>query len=416
MTMAAPLRWQPPAHSPLDATALMRAFAAVWGGPDPRPILAARLQSTYRAARVILTDSGTDALQHAITLVRQAGPAGASVAIPAYSCFDVATAAVGSGAPLALYDVDPETLAPVTSSLCRCLAEGARTVVVTPLYGVPVDWREIVRATEPWGAVVIEDAAQGHGAMWEGRPLGTLAPVSVLSFGRGKGWTGGGGGAVLCREPFIPAGDPRIARDVRATFEEVVGLAPAAAQWLLGRPALYRLPALLPGLHLGTTRYRPPRSIRPMHRGTAALLEATCATAAAEAEHRRATGLWLDQVLPSGRNVHRFAQPPRSSAGWLRFPIAVRGGVVGLADPSAARALGVMPGYPRTLAELPAVQARLMEWCRKEEWRGAVRLTQRVVTLPTHSLLAREDREALVRAVAGQPTTATGRRRRYNAA
>src|SRR5439155_883687 len=110
------------------------------------------------------------------------------VALPAYACYDVATAAVAVNARIALYDVHPATLAPDLASLTATLAEGARIVVVAPLYGMPVDWDAIEQCVAAFGALAIEDAAQGHGASWRGRPLGSLGRLSVLSFSRGKGW------------------------------------------------------------------------------------------------------------------------------------------------------------------------------------------------------------------------------------
>src|SRR5437899_1804453 len=95
-------------------------------------------------------------------LPRSAGVQGClrGVALPAYTCYDVATAAVAVDARIALYDVDPATLAPDMASLTATLAEGARIVVVAPLYGVPVDWDAIEQCVRTFGAVAVEDAAQ----------------------------------------------------------------------------------------------------------------------------------------------------------------------------------------------------------------------------------------------------------------
>ncbi|HEX8361985.1 MAG TPA: DegT/DnrJ/EryC1/StrS family aminotransferase, partial [Longimicrobium sp.] len=182
------VRHQLAAYSPLTAGA---AGAALWDAarhPDPRTALARRLRERFGARHVALCASGTHALQCALA---RAG--GAPVALPAYACYDLATAAVGAGVCVALYDVDPASLAPDPASLERVLAAGARLVVVAPLYGIPVDWPALERLATVYGARLIEDAAQGHGASLGGRALGSLGEMSVLSFGRGKGWTGGGG-------------------------------------------------------------------------------------------------------------------------------------------------------------------------------------------------------------------------------
>src|SRR5262245_19124974 len=83
--------------------------------------------------------------------------------------------------------------------------------------------------------------------------------------------------------------------------------------------------------------------------------------------------------------------------GYLRLPLRVKGGLRGLANPDAAVRLGAAPSYPMPISELPAVSARLVSRWR---WPGAEELTRDLITLPTHSLLAEDALELLVRAVA----------------
>jgi perosamine synthetase len=388
-------RRQPPVHSPLSAPALWRAATALLAGLDPRPALAARLRLTHGADEVLLTGSGTDALQLAITAARAAHPHAALVAIPAYSCFDVATAAIGADATLICYDLDPRTLAPDLDSLERCLALGARIVVVAPLWGVPVDWHAVVEVAAPWGATLIEDAAQGHGASWAGRPLGALAPLSVLSFGRGKGWTGGSGGAFLigCAARWEGC---RSTMPVNGMGDELAGVGVAASQWALARPSWYALPAALPVLRLGETRYHPPRQARPMRRSAAKLLEETVAAAAAEAEHRRHVGGWYREVIPVEDATTPVGLPPAAVAGWLRYPLLLSSDARARADCREARMLGIAPGYPRPLTTLGPVIERLDPRCHDWRWPGAHELVERLVTLPTHSLLTIEERVQVV--------------------
>ncbi|MET0399208.1 MAG: DegT/DnrJ/EryC1/StrS family aminotransferase, partial [Longimicrobiaceae bacterium] len=194
-----PLRHQLAVYSPVSLRAGGRAAGdALLRGADPRAPLLAELLRDYAAGSGALCGSGTQALQLALVEARRRG-GDAPVALPAFSCYDVAAAAVGAGVRVALYDVDPGTLAPDPESLERVLAAGARTVVAGPLYGVPLEWDTLRGAAGRHGALLVEDAAQGHGASWHGRPLGSLGDLSVLSFGRGKGWTGGRGGALLAR-------------------------------------------------------------------------------------------------------------------------------------------------------------------------------------------------------------------------
>ncbi|HZC77977.1 MAG TPA: DegT/DnrJ/EryC1/StrS family aminotransferase, partial [Ktedonobacterales bacterium] len=318
------------------------------------------------------------------------------VAIPAYACYDVATAAVAANARIALYDLNPATLAPDLASLTATLKEGARIVVVAPLYGMPVDWDAIERCVDGFGALAIEDAAQGHGTSWRGRPLGSLGSLSVLSFSRGKGWTAGQGGALLAR------GDIRVADSAPpdgGSLDEVSVALRVLAHSALGRPTMYGLPSAIPWLHLGETRYHEPQPLRAMSRTAAALLERTLPHATREAAARRANAAALLQPLESRAGVRTIPPAEGGTPGFLRLPLLLARGLDGLADPTAARRLGVARGYPSTLAALPPVAQRLVH---KGSWPGAEQLVRELVTLPTHSWVGEADREALVRLVDGR--------------
>src|SRR5690606_25328323 len=85
------------------------------------------------------------------------------IALPAYGCYDLATACDGAEVEVLLYDIDPETLGPDWTSLEWALAQGARTIVVAYLYGMPVDLGRVRSLAAAHQAVIIEDAAQGIG-------------------------------------------------------------------------------------------------------------------------------------------------------------------------------------------------------------------------------------------------------------
>lgn len=402
---------QLPVHSPLALDTAWRGVQASLGaGHDSRPRVRALVRVLYHGDDALLVGSGTQALTLALSAgarVRGEAAGGAGVvALPAYGCYDIATAAVAANAKIALYDVDPSTLAPDLASVTATLAEGAGVIVVAPLYGIPVDWDAIEQCVRTFGALAVEDAAQGHGAAWRGRPLGSLGRLSVLSFGRGKGWTAGEGGALLVRN------EARVPEDVPpqpgGVGELRVALR-ALAQSILGRPEVYGLPAAVPWLHLGETRYHEPQEPRAMSRTAAAVLERTLPHATREAELRRANALATLQCLEFNRGgrggrvaggVGTFPPPPGSTPGYLRLPLKLAQGINGFADPARARRAGAAPGYPTTLADLPAVQRRLV---RARRWPGAEELVRELVTLPTHSLLEDEDCSTLLRLLPNGP-------------
>jgi len=345
----------------------------------------------YQADDAVLAGSGTQALTLALRAAATTLGGPQVVALPAYACYDVATAAVAVNARIALYDMNPATLAPDLASLTATLAEGARVVVVAPLYGMPVDWDAIEQCVSGFGALAVEDAAQGHGAYWRGRPLGTLARLSVLSFSRGKGWTAGRGGALLVRGdvPVVDGTPPEC-----GSLAEVTVALTALAHSAFGRPETYGLPAAIPWLHLGETRYHEPEEPHAMSRTAAALLERTLPLATREAEARRANAAALLGQLGSRSGARVITPLSGGTPGFLRLPLRLVRGLDALADRAVARRVGVAAGYPSTLAALLQVRQRLV---RPGRWPGAEDLVRQLVTLPTHSLVSAADREGLLR-------------------
>lgn len=353
---------------------------------DPREALTELLMDRYQADQVVLLGSGTQALTAAIQLAR--GDGDAPVALPAYTCYDVATAAVGANAPVILYDIDPDTLGPDWDSLEWALQNGARTIVVAYLYGIPIPWDRVQDLGDQHGAVVVEDAAQGIGGSWQGRPLGSLGSMSVLSFGRGKGWTGGRGGALLFRDG---APEPRDLSISRVTREALTGMV-ILAQWILGRPSLYGLPYRIPWLRLGETRYREPEGLGEMPRISAALVIASAEKTQREAGQRRRTATRLRDVLRDHPGLSFSMELEPGVPGYLRLPCRVRN--VGKRDEilTALAATGAAPGYPTGLGRLPQIQNYLVPVGPTP---GADTLAAELLTLPTHSLLGNSDLELL---------------------
>jgi dTDP-4-amino-4,6-dideoxygalactose transaminase len=356
------------------------------------------LREYFAADDVLLVDSARSALQLAIrtALADRTGDE-VHVALPAYSCFEVATAAVGADARISLYDVDPLTLSPNLESLEDALRAGARAVVVAPLYGIPVDWSSAATLIGSYGAIAIEDAAQSHGAEWQGKRVGSLGELSVVSFGRGKGWTGGGGGALFARGRAA-TGRASIA-SARAiapvqSAREMKLVATALVQWLIGRPSVYGVPASIPGLGLGETHYHAPGAISGIAPFSTALLQRTLNAARHEIDIRRALAQrWLSDMVAPARAAVPTA-PRGGEAGFMRLPLLIPIDRGASARDEVARRSGMVASYPNPLFELPAVIERLVSPNRS--YAGATRLAREVVTLPTHSQLAERDRQAIL--------------------
>ena len=385
-------RRQLPVYSPIGLRALGAGLtAAARNGAAARTDVLDVLHDRYPGADVILTDSGTSALALALRAV------GGSAAIPAYCCFDIATACDAAGIEPILYDLDPDTLAPDPESLRRALNAGARSVVVAHLFGVPVPMAPVRVAAAAAGAAVIEDAAQGSGASIDDRPLGGFGDLGILSFGRGKGVTGGGGGALLVNADRYREAGRALGGGLRAPARfrpsKIIG---TAAQWMLARPEIYGLPASLPFLGLGSTIYRRPWAPAGISAFSLGILRHTLRAEAMEAERRRSNAECLRDILSRAG----AAALPRASddasavrAGYLRLPVLAE------ADSrmrsTHAQALGILPSYPESLVDLEGFRERVIN--PADDFTGSRRLARSLVTFPTHSRLQAGDFAAIER-------------------
>ena len=396
--MLSPWRHELPAYSPLPASAL--GFAALdrfRGAGRALNAADAFLRARFDADQVILLDSGRSALAAALRVALGLAPGRARriVAVPAFQCYEVASAVVAADCEVALYDIDPRTLAPDRESLERAFRSGAGTAVIAPLYGFPVDWDAMTSLADEYGAVLIEDAAQAHGAEWCGRRLGTLASLSVVSFGRGKGWTGGAGGALLVRHmraPGVGSGWP-VPRSRARTELGVAAI--AAMQSLFGHAAVYGIPASIPALALGQTVYHDPTPPRRASGFSAALLLQTAGWSDREAVARRAAASFWMEALPPSVRAGAPAVVPGGMPGYLRYPLLVPEDVVPTLDAASVRRAGIARSFPRPLGELPAIRSRLAS--PNGEFHGARTLAQRLVTLPTHSRFGSDARARVLR-------------------
>lgn len=386
------MRWVPPAHSPLEWSDLLRVISS-----DGRSQLQASdaLRLRFDARVVRLCDSGTSAL--ALALDVAANTHAGTIALPAYCCFDLATAVSASRDAVLLYDIDPLTLGPDTESLARALQAGARRVVVAPLYGMPLDWDALQAQCSAAGALLIEDAAQGSGAEWRGRPHGSLGELALISFGRGKGRSAGGGGALFAQSvraaASLRANEVQMAQAPRGHGATALRV---AAQLALSPPGRFGYVASVPALGIGETPLREPRAIATMPDAQAALVPLALEREMAEIALRREHALrWMPLLPPSLRAV---TVPDGGRAGYLRFPV-IR--AESKAVTREERRLGISAAYPQVLADLPPIAARRVSNL-DEPLRGARLLVAQLITLPTHSLLQEQDREALTRWLGAQ--------------
>jgi perosamine synthetase len=372
-----PVTWrrQPPVLSPVSPRALVDAVGAAIGlGTSAHEVVSAALRERYTCHDALLTDSGTSALTLALGKIARRG---GTVALPAYGCIDLTTAVLGAGLRVRLYDIDPATLSPDLDSVRAVIRRGVDAIVVTHLYGYPADMIGVARLAAADGVPVIEDAAQGAGGALCGALLGSIGDVSVLSFGRGKGMTGGSGGALLVRTPRLAAWASRTRFELRAGSRGGKAVLSLAAQSLLSHPYVYRLPASIPGLKLGEMVYHPPRVPRAISAASASVLRWSLGEAVRQLAGRRARAGELLSRLRDARDVAAVRPVTGGASGFLRFAlIDRRGTLLPRAD------LGAVRGYPLTLEQHSQLRPLILPG--ESAGTGARLLRDRLFTLPTH--------------------------------
>jgi dTDP-4-amino-4,6-dideoxygalactose transaminase len=148
-----------------------------------------------------LVNSGTDALRLAL-IAAGVGPGSVAYTVP-NTFIATAESIVQAGAALRLVDVEPDTCLMSAQALARALenhvprAGVIDAIVPVHLYGQCADIDAINRLAQEKGMMVIEDAAQAHGATYKGRQAGTLGLAAAFSFYPGKNLGAlGEGGAV----------------------------------------------------------------------------------------------------------------------------------------------------------------------------------------------------------------------------
>jgi dTDP-4-amino-4,6-dideoxygalactose transaminase len=154
------------------------------------------------AKRALLTSSGTAALEMAC-LLSELAP-GDEVIVPSFTFSSCANAIALRGAVPVFVDIRPDTLNIDETAIEAAVTPKTRAIMPVHYAGVAADMDAINEIANRHGLIVIEDAAQGVGARYRDRPLGTLGTFGAFSFHGTKNIGCGEGGALLVNnENFV---------------------------------------------------------------------------------------------------------------------------------------------------------------------------------------------------------------------
>ena len=194
-----------PVNEPLlngrEKELLMECLDTGWISSDG-PFVAefeSRFASYIGADHGVAVCNGTAALE--TTLFAAGIGKGDEVIMPSFTIISCALAAIRLGAVPVLVDAEPETWNMDVSQIEARITPRTRAIMPVHIYGHPVDMDPLLTIARKHGLMVVEDAAEVHGAEYNGRKCGSIGNVSSFSFYANKIVTTGEGGMVLTSDP-----------------------------------------------------------------------------------------------------------------------------------------------------------------------------------------------------------------------
>ncbi len=155
--------------------------------------------------------SGTDANHLALWALGVTH--GDEVIIPANTFIATAWGATLCGATPVFVDCDPTTYTIDSTKVEAAITPRTKAIVAVHLYGQAADMEALRRIADKHKLFLVEDAAQSHNALYNGKPIGGLGDICSFSFYPGKNLGAyGEGGAVTTNNPEL-ARKVRMMRD-----------------------------------------------------------------------------------------------------------------------------------------------------------------------------------------------------------
>ncbi|HEX6717751.1 MAG TPA: DegT/DnrJ/EryC1/StrS family aminotransferase [Pyrinomonadaceae bacterium] len=191
----------------LSPTFLKIFLTGVEGLPQPLATRFAEEWARYCGARYgLLLPHGTDALRVAVTAAtaHDGMEYGGEIIVPNLSFIASATTILDRRFGVTLVDVDPDTYLVDPKRVEEAIIPGKTgAIMAVHLFGQPADMTALTDIAKRHSLVLLEDAAQAHGAMHELGRVGSIGAAAGFSFQSSKNLAAGEGGAFTTNDPEI---------------------------------------------------------------------------------------------------------------------------------------------------------------------------------------------------------------------
>ncbi len=317
-------------------------------------------------SHAVAVHSGTAAVHTA--LIAAGVTAGQEVIVPAFTFIGTVGPVLHQHAVPVFADIDPASFCLDPDSVEQRITPNTKAILAVDLFGQAADWEPLQHLAAKHGLALVDDACQSHGATYQGKKLGSIAPLTAFSFQESKNMTTGEGGMVTTYDPDLAA----ICRQVRQQGEQTWGhiarvgynYRMTALQAAIGRAQLQKL-----------EQFNARRA----------------AIAAAYREGLGSLPLVLPAPMSYGQHVYHVYS--------FLLPAALAPRRQEVAEALREQGVPIGIAYPKPLYHSPVFQHLDVEPCPKSE-----DIASRVLTLPTAPSLGVETAKAIA-AVTAQVIT-----------
>ena len=147
------------------------------------------------ASHAVAVSSGTSAL-HLALLAAGVGPGDEVITVPYTFVATIATIRYVGATPV-FVDIEPRGCTMDVSQVAAAITPRTKAIIPVHLYGQPADLDPLRALASEHGLVVVEDAAQAHGAEYRGQPVGGLGDMGCFSLYPGKNLGAYGEGGIV---------------------------------------------------------------------------------------------------------------------------------------------------------------------------------------------------------------------------
>ncbi|MEW8027527.1 MAG: DegT/DnrJ/EryC1/StrS family aminotransferase [Candidatus Thiodiazotropha sp.] len=379
------LKFYPPSGSPIKTGELLYWIICNILFVDKRPTISKVLKDRFNIKYSYLFTTGRGAMTLLLRSLKQLpnNEHKDEVIIPAYTCYSVASSVLNAGLKIRLCDIDPNTLSYNLDQLVKMPFDNVLCIITANLYGIPNQLNELESIANSSGVYLVDDAAQSFDSKSSGRDVGTFGTAGLYSFDKGKNITSIEGGVIgtnnIELSEIIASQYDNL--PTSSLKESLLTTIKVIAYYLFLNPFLYWLPASLPFLNLGKTRYEDVISIKKYSRNLAPLALSQLKRSINIAKKRVENGLWYKSHITESEIHKKIKELDDAKPVYLRYPVRITDELLREKLINDAKRYGITISYPNSINRLKEIEGFIVNPGRFE---GAEQISEQLITLPTH--------------------------------